>query len=83
MLKRTEERLAAQEMSIRFTDEAVRWLAEKGYQPEFGARPLARTIQRNVGNRLSRMVLDQQIGAGDRIVVDVDPAGELTIATER
>ncbi len=83
MLKRTEERLAAQEMTIRFTDEAVRWLAEKGYQPEFGARPLARTIQRNVGNRLSRMVLDQQIGAGDRIVVDVDPAGELTIATEQ
>ncbi|MEU2941764.1 ATP-dependent Clp protease ATP-binding subunit [Nocardiopsis alba] len=82
MLERTEERMAAQDISIRFTDEAVRWISRRGYQPEFGARPLARTIQRNVGNRLSRMVLDRQIASGDRVVVDVDDAGELVISTE-
>ncbi|MET9711870.1 ATP-dependent Clp protease ATP-binding subunit [Nocardiopsis alba] len=82
MLERTEERMASQDISIRFTDEAVRWISRRGYQPEFGARPLARTIQRNVGNRLSRMVLDRQIASGDRVVVDVDDAGELVISTE-
>ncbi|MFE0265397.1 ATP-dependent Clp protease ATP-binding subunit [Nocardiopsis alba] len=82
MLERTEERMAAQDISIRFTDEAVRWISRRGYQPEFGARPLARTIQRNVGNRLSRMMLDRQIASGDRVVVDVDDAGELVISTE-
>ena len=82
MLKRTEERLQDQDISVRFTDEAVGWLSQRGHQPEFGARPLARTIQRNVGNRLSRMLLDRQVVAGDRVVVDVDEADELTIATD-
>jgi ATP-dependent Clp protease ATP-binding subunit ClpC len=81
MLERTEQRLRAQDIQVRFTDEAVRWLAQRGYQPEFGARPLARTIQRNVGNRLSRMVLDRQVVSGDHVVVDVDGEDELTIAT--
>ena len=39
---------------------AVDWLAERGYQPEFGARPLRRTIQREVDNRLSRMLLERR-----------------------
>ncbi|GHC87462.1 ATPase AAA [Nocardiopsis terrae] len=81
MLERTEERLKAQDIRIRFTDEAVRWLSQRGYQPEFGARPLARTIQRNVGNRMSRMVLDDQVVPGDHVVVDVDGDDQLTIAT--
>lgn len=81
LLERTEERLKAQDITVRFTDEAVGWLSERGYQPAYGARPLARTIQRNVGNRLSRMVLDQQVVAGDHVLVDVDEQGELRIST--
>ncbi|MCP3011693.1 ATP-dependent Clp protease ATP-binding subunit [Nocardiopsis dassonvillei] len=81
LLERTEERLKAQDITVRFTDEAVGWLSERGYQPAYGARPLARTIQRNVGNRLSRMVLDQQLVAGDHVLVDVDEQGELRIST--
>ncbi|MEU3016961.1 ATP-dependent Clp protease ATP-binding subunit [Nocardiopsis sp. NPDC007018] len=77
MLKDTEERLRAQDIGVRFTDEAVDWLARHGYQPEFGARPLARTIQRNVGNQLSRMVLDRRVLSGDRVVVDVGEADDL------
>ncbi|WP_304454387.1 ATP-dependent Clp protease ATP-binding subunit [Nocardiopsis sp. YSL2] len=81
MLERTEQRLKAQDITVRFTDEAVGWLAERGYQPAYGARPLARTIQRSVGNRLSRMVLDGQVVAGDHVLVDVDTDEELRIST--
>ena len=81
MLKKTEERLQQQGIAVRFTDEAVGWLSERGYQPSYGARPLARTIQRNVGNRLSRMVLDGQVVSGDNVVVDVDDQDELRIST--
>ncbi|MBB6121295.1 ATP-dependent Clp protease ATP-binding subunit [Nocardiopsis algeriensis] len=77
MLKKTEERLRARGVSVRFTDEAVRRLSEIGHQPAYGARPLARTIQREVGNRLSRMMLDGRIGEGDRVVVDADGSGRL------
>ena len=81
MLQKTEERLQQQGIAVRFTDEAVGWLSERGYQPSYGARPLARTIQRNVGNRLSRMVLDGQVVSGDNVVVDVDDQDELRIST--
>ncbi|WP_159942376.1 MULTISPECIES: ATP-dependent Clp protease ATP-binding subunit [unclassified Nocardiopsis] len=81
MLERTEQRLKARDITVRFTDEAVGWLSERGYQPAYGARPMARTIQREVGNRLSRMVLDQQIVPGDHVLVDVDASGELRIST--
>ncbi|GAB2500094.1 ATP-dependent Clp protease ATP-binding subunit [Nocardiopsis aegyptia] len=81
MLERTEQRLKAQDITVRFTDEAVGWLAERGYQPAYGARPLARTIQRSVGNRLSRMVLDGQVVAGDHVLVDVDTDEQLRIST--
>ena len=81
MLQKTEERLQQQGIAVRFTDEAVGWLSERGYQPSYGARPLARTIQRNVGNKLSRMVLDGQVVSGDNVVVDVDDQDELRIST--
>ncbi|MBB4932007.1 ATP-dependent Clp protease ATP-binding subunit ClpC [Lipingzhangella halophila] len=64
LLDDTERRLRAQDITISFTDDAVRWLAEAGHQPEYGARPLARTIQRNVGNRLSALLLNGEIEEG-------------------
>ena len=42
---------------------------EQGFDPEFGARPLRRTIQRRVDNQLSRMVLDGSLEPGDKVVV--------------
>ncbi|CAL9392367.1 ATP-dependent Clp protease ATP-binding subunit ClpC [Nocardiopsis dassonvillei] len=83
MLAGTERRLRAQGVTVRFTDEAVGWLSQQGYQPAYGARPLARTIQRNVGNRMSRMLLDGQIAEGDDVVVDVGGDGDLRISTAR
>jgi len=70
LLDRLARRLHAQGIEVVFTDEAVELLAHEGFDPEFGARPLRRTIQRLVENELSRMVLSDAIGPGDRVTVD-------------
>ncbi|WP_250549307.1 ATP-dependent Clp protease ATP-binding subunit [Pseudonocardia sp. H11422] len=71
LLRDTRERLAGQGVRVEFTPDAVRWLAELAYQPEFGARPLRRTIRREVDNRLADMLLAGRIGPGKRVVIDV------------
>lgn len=81
MLDRLARRLRAQRIEVVFTDEAVEVLAHEGYDPEFGARPLKRTIQRLVENELSRMVLGGQVEAGDRVVIDA-LEGELRMDVE-
>ncbi|MFD1662112.1 ATP-dependent Clp protease ATP-binding subunit [Streptomyces caeni] len=81
LLDRTRRRLQAQDIAVTFTEQAVDWLAQRGYQPEYGARPLRRTIQREVDNRLSRLLLDGRIGRGGLAVVDTED-GELTIRAE-
>jgi ATP-dependent Clp protease ATP-binding subunit ClpC len=71
LLDHTSRRLKAQGVGIEFTDAAVALIAEEGFDPEFGARPLRRTIQRRVDNVLSRMVLDGSLERGDRLVVGI------------
>ena len=71
LLDRLSRRLRAQGIEVEFTERAVDFLANEGYEPEFGARPLRRTIQRLVENELSRMVLAGSVGPSDRVVVDV------------
>ncbi len=77
MLQETRRRLHAQNVTLEFTPAAVDWIAEHGYQPEFGARPMRRVIQREVDNELSRRLLDGQINPGQKVVVDVGD-GRLT-----
>jgi ATP-dependent Clp protease ATP-binding subunit ClpC len=72
LLERTTRRLRAQDIEVEFTDEAVELIAEEGFEPEYGARPLRRTIQRRVDNELSRMVLSGSLEPGDRVVVSVE-----------
>jgi len=72
LLEQTTRRLRAQDIEVEFTDEAVELIAEKGFDPEFGARPLRRTIQRRVDNELSRMVLSGSLEPGDRVVVGAE-----------
>jgi ATP-dependent Clp protease ATP-binding subunit ClpC len=81
LLDRLVRRMRAQRIEVEFTDEAVQLLAREGYDPEFGARPLRRTIQRLVENELSRMVLDGSVQPGDKITVDTD-GDELTFEVE-
>jgi ATP-dependent Clp protease ATP-binding subunit ClpC len=71
LLEQTRRLLHAQDVDVRFTDAAVDWLAQRGYQPEYGARPLRRTIQREVDTQISRLLLDGRIGEGTGLTVDV------------
>ncbi len=77
LLDKLARRLRAQHIEVEFTDAAVELLAHEGFDPEFGARPLRRTIQRLVENELSRMVLSGTVNEGDRITVDAAD-GELS-----
>jgi ATP-dependent Clp protease ATP-binding subunit ClpC len=67
LLDETRRRMAAQDITLEFSPEAVDWLAQRGYQPEFGARPLRRVIQREVDNRISRLLLDGRVHRGQRL----------------
>jgi ATP-dependent Clp protease ATP-binding subunit ClpC len=71
LLEETTHRLAAQDITVEFTDEAVSWLAERGFEPQFGARPLRRVIQRELDNRLSRLMLAGDLRAGQRVLVGI------------
>ena len=77
LLEETRRRLHAQDIQVEFTAAGIDWLAEHGYQPEFGARPLRRVIQREVDNRLSRMLLEPAISPGQKVTVDARD-GQLT-----
>ncbi|MFT9480206.1 hypothetical protein [Streptomyces sp. 11-1-2] len=63
--------LHAQDVTVEFAPEAVDWIARRGHEPAYGARPLRRTIQREVDNRLSRPLLDADTSSGDRARVEV------------
>ena len=67
-----QKRLAERKLTLELTDEAKAQLAERGYDPVFGARPLKRTIQRMIENPLAVEVLGGHFTEGDHIVVDVD-----------
>ncbi|GAB3075701.1 ATP-dependent Clp protease ATP-binding subunit [Micromonospora schwarzwaldensis] len=70
LLEETRRRLHAQDIQVEISTAGVDWLAEHGYQPEFGARPLRRVIQRELDNRLSRMLLENEISPGQKVTVD-------------
>jgi ATP-dependent Clp protease ATP-binding subunit ClpC len=70
MMKRVREQLKAKDVEIELTDAAKELLAEKGYDPSLGARPLRRTIQRLVEDPLSEKLLWREFKAGQTIIVD-------------
>jgi len=69
LLDETRRRLRAQDIGVEFTPEGVDWIARHGYEPQFGARPLRRTIQREVDNRLSQMLLKGTLTPGRHVTV--------------
>jgi ATP-dependent Clp protease ATP-binding subunit ClpC len=83
LLGDTTRRLHAQAITVQFTTEAVDWLAARGFQPEFGARPLRRTIQREVDNRLSAMLLDGRLAAHQHVIVGAADDSLTIRVTER
>ena len=82
MLDRVARRLRAQHIEVEFSEAAVEHLAEIGFDPEFGARPLRRAIQRELENELSRLLLGGLIEPGDRVRVDYDDV-QLTFDVEK
>ncbi|MER7755263.1 ATP-dependent Clp protease ATP-binding subunit [Kitasatospora sp. NPDC097643] len=78
LLERSRRRLHAQQIKLEVTETAKEWLANRGYQPEFGARPLRRTIQTELDNRLSNMLLSGSVNPGDTVIADVKD-GELAL----
>jgi ATP-dependent Clp protease ATP-binding subunit ClpB len=79
-LRHLGDRLAARRITLDVTDAARAKLAELGYDPAFGARPLKRVLQREVADRLATAVLDGRLGDGDTARVDVDESGAITVA---
>jgi ATP-dependent Clp protease ATP-binding subunit ClpC len=73
MLKRVKSQLRIKDLDLELTDNLKTWLAEKGYDPQLGARPLRRTIQRELEDKLSERILLGEFTAGQLIVADVDP----------
>jgi len=74
-MKEIEGRLAEQGLSIELTDAAREWLADEGYDPQFGARPLRRTLQRRVENPLALRLLEGEFSPGDVVVIDASEEG--------
>ena len=80
-LRGLSERLDARRLTLQVSDSAKSWLAERGYDPAYGARPLRRTIQQAIGDKLAKKLLAGDIVDGDTVHVDVaDGGAELDIA---
>ena len=72
---RLAERLAQRRLTLTVSDEARAWLASEGFDPAYGARPLRRLVQTEIGDRLARALLSGQVRDGDSVVVDRDEHG--------
>ncbi|MEG1950035.1 MAG: ATP-dependent chaperone ClpB [Odoribacter sp.] len=70
-LKSLGKMLAENGIAIEVTDRAVEWIAAEGFDPQFGARPVKRIIQRYLLNDLSKQILSEQVAKESRIVIDV------------
>ncbi|MFF2082983.1 ATP-dependent Clp protease ATP-binding subunit [Nocardia sp. NPDC058176] len=79
ILDRTRRMLAAQDIGLDISESAVDWLGDKGFQPEYGARPLRRTVQKELDNRISRLLLDGGLEPG--ATVNVDTADDDLVVT--
>jgi ATP-dependent Clp protease ATP-binding subunit ClpC len=81
MLKNLDDRLQVKDMGIELTPAAKDLLAERGYDPLLGARPLRRVIQREIEDSLSERILFGELKAGEIIVVDVEGVGAEAVFT--
>jgi ATP-dependent Clp protease ATP-binding subunit ClpC len=73
---RLAERLRDQDMSIELTEAAKKLIGQRGYDPSMGARPLRRTMQKEIEDQLSERILFGEISGGEKITVDVEGEGE-------
>jgi ATP-dependent Clp protease ATP-binding subunit ClpB len=81
-LKGLRKLLADRKVELKVDSKALQWLANRGYDPVYGARPLKRVIQRSLQNPLATLLLEGRVKEGDTVEVGVS-GGELTVAGER
>jgi ATP-dependent Clp protease ATP-binding subunit ClpB len=70
-----EKRLAVRRISIEVTEAAKAWLAETGYDPAYGARPLRRLIQSSIGDPLAKLLISGEVADGGSVTVDAGEGG--------
>ncbi|GAB4289055.1 MAG: ATP-dependent chaperone ClpB [Oscillatoriaceae cyanobacterium] len=75
-VQRLEQRLAEQKLSLKLSDEALNFLADIGYDPVYGARPLKRAIQRYLETSIAKAIIRGEFKPGDTVFVSVDRATE-------
>jgi len=75
--------LAAQGVVLEASDEAIDWLSQLGFDPQFGARPLKRVIQKKILNELSKQILSGNVNRDDRIMIDVDKNHNFTFSNRK
>ncbi len=78
-LNKVRERLLEHAITLEASEDGIEWLAENGYNPEFGARPLRRLIQNEVEDRLSDGILSGKFGLASIVRIDVDDDGGLAL----
>ncbi len=71
-LRELEENLKEKNITLKLTDETLSYLAEKGYSPEFGARPLKRLIQREVTNEIAKGIIKGDIKSKDNVILKIE-----------
>ena len=82
MVKDVAQRLEEQGITFELTPSAATWLAEEGFDPVYGARPLRRAIQRHLENSLSKGILTGEFRSGDHLVVDTGGSGLSVVKKE-
>jgi len=80
MIRRVKEQLLSQGIGLDLTTDAKLWLADRGYDPSLGARPLRRAIQRQIEDPMSERILYKEFHAGETVIVDVG-VDELTFTS--
>jgi ATP-dependent Clp protease ATP-binding subunit ClpB len=78
-LGRLERLLAERQITLELTHDAKEFLAERGFDPVFGARPLKRAIQRELQDALAVSILEGDIRDGDHVLVDFDPRDDALV----
>jgi ATP-dependent Clp protease ATP-binding subunit ClpB len=74
-LKRLDALLADRKITVTLDDAAKNWLADQGYDPVYGARPLKRVIQREVQNKLAELILNGDVADGDTVAITAAKSG--------
>jgi len=82
LIRELEEQLAEKRVTIKLSDQARKYLAKKGYDPDYGARPLRRLIMKEIGDTLTEEILFGQLAKGGEALID-EKEQELTFAFTR